>query len=89
MNQFIFTKKAEKRLRALPVSIQERIVKKLKDLKKNDDIFSLLRRLHHLDPATHRLRVGDYRVILEYKKQNKKGAVFWILDVGDRKDIYE
>ena len=89
MNQFVFTKKAEKRFLDLPKSMQERMINKLKDLKQHDDILSVLKRLHHLEPASHRLRVGDYRLILELKKQTKKETIFWILDVGDRKDVYK
>ena len=89
MNQFIFTKKAEERFLDLPKSIQERIITKLKNLKQHDDILSILKRLHYLEPASHRLRVGNYRLILELKKQTQKETIFWILGVGDRKDIYK
>jgi len=86
MNEFVFTKKAEKRFLKLPKSVQSRILDKLKDLKNHEDIFSILKRLYHLEPATHRLRVGDYRLIFEQKQQ---GTTFWVLDVGDRKNIYK
>lgn len=89
MNQFIFTKKAEKRFLDLPKSIQKRILVRLKDLKQHEDIFSILKRLYHLEPASHRLRVGNHRLILELREQNKKETSFWVLDVGDRKDIYK
>ena len=61
---------------------------KLKELKRHEDLFQLLKRLHNFEPATHRLRVGSYRLILELKNQNVESLEFWILDVGDRKDIY-
>lgn len=89
MNKFVFAKKAEKKFRSLPNSVQERILKKLKDLKPHEDLLSILKRLHHLEPASHRLRVGDYRLILELKDQSSEGLSFWILDVGNRKDIYK
>lgn len=89
MNQFIFTKKSEKHFLCLPKTVQGRIIKKLKSLKTHEDIFSILKKLHHLDPATHRLRIGDYRLILELKEQSDKKIVFWVLDLGDRKDIYK
>ncbi len=88
MVTFIFTKKAEKRFLDLPKSAQERILKKLREMKKNEDIFLVLKRLHHFEPATHRLRIGPYRLILELKEQTQKKTGLWILDVGDRKDIY-
>lgn len=86
MNKFVFTKKAEKTFLKLPKSVQDRISDKLKDLKNHEDIFSILKRLYHLEPATHRLRVGNYRLILEQKEQD---TTFWVLDVGDRKSVYK
>ncbi len=89
MVKFIFTKNAEKKLLSLPNGIQERIKEKLTQLKKHEDIFAILKRLHHFDPATHRLRIGSYRLILETKKQSADKAEFLVLDLGDRKDIYK
>lgn len=87
-NQFLFTKKAEKIFFKLPKSVQSRIVIKLKDLKKHEDIFTVLKQLHHLEPASHRLRIGDYRLILECKDQSLHKSLFWILDVGHRRSVY-
>lgn len=89
MNQFIFTKKAEKRFGRFPESVQKRLIEKMRSLKNHQDILSILKKLHHLEPATHRLRVGDYRVILELKEKTNKKMIFWVLDVGDRKEIYK
>lgn len=88
MNTFIFTKKTEKEFLKLPSSVQERIIAKLKELKQHADVFSLLKRLHDFEPATHRLRIGSHRLILGLKNQNTDHVEFWILDLGDRKDIY-
>lgn len=88
MVSFIFTKFAERKFLKLPNSTQRRIGEKLQELKGHEDIFSALKRLHHFEPATHRLRIGSYRLILELKTQSKNTAAFWILDVGDRKEIY-
>lgn len=89
MITFVFSKHAQKRFFKLPSVIQKRILIKLGELKKHGDIFSLLKRLHHFEPATHRLRIGDYRFILELIKQEKSSTEFLVLDVGDRKDIYK
>lgn len=85
---FVFTKKSEKVFLSLSSKVQERILGKLKNLKMHGDVFSVLKKLHHLEPATHRLRVGDYRLILELKERNGENVKFLVLDVGDRKDIY-
>jgi len=89
MIEFIFTKKSEKHFLNLPESVQLRIKKKLTVLKEHGEIFSALKRLHDFEPATHRLRIGSYRLILELRSQTKDEIVFWILDVGDRKSIYK
>lgn len=85
---FIFTKYAKKVFEKLPKIERERILNKLVELKKHPDIFSILRKLVDFEPATHRLRAGDYRLILELKKYDAKIVEFWVLDAGHRKDIY-
>jgi len=89
MHTFVFTKKAQKEFIKLPDGIRERIILKLKELKTHEAIFSVLRPLHQFEPASHRLRVGSYRLILELKLHRKEGCLFWVLDVGDRKEIYK
>lgn len=89
MVAFIFTKKAEKCFLALSAKVRERILCKLKALKTHDDIFSILKKLHHLEPATHRLRIGDYRLILQLSERKEEALKFLVLDVGDRKDVYK
>lgn len=89
MVEFVFTKYSKKVFDKLPKIEKERILNKLTELKKHQDVFSSLRRLIDLEPATHRLRVGDYRLILELKKYDVKIVEFWILDVGHRKGIYK
>lgn len=89
MHIFVFTKKAEKEFGKLSGEIRERIITKLKELKAHEAIFSVLKALHHFEPATHRLRIGSRRLILELKSQEKEGCIFLVLDVGDRKEIYK
>ncbi|EKD92490.1 MAG: hypothetical protein ACD_28C00419G0003 [uncultured bacterium] len=88
MVRFTFTKDAEKSFLKLPGDSQERILQKLKDLKNHADIFSVLTRLVHLEPATHRLRVGYYRLILKLETSENHEIEFLVLKVGHRKDIY-
>lgn len=84
MHTFIFTKFAKKRFKQLDIALQDRILDKLKELKKHNHIFSVLKPLRDFSPATHRLRIGGYRMILQHKEDN----IFLVLDVGHRKDIY-
>jgi mRNA interferase RelE/StbE len=83
MPEFIFTKYAEKKFLKLPLIERNRIFEKLKELKVCDNIFPFLRKLVDFEPATHRLRIGNYRLILMLDKGD-----FLILDVGHRRDIY-
>ena len=82
MRSFVFTNKAKKRFEALPNPVQERIVNKLTEYKAVSKL--PMRLLKDMNPATHRLRIGVYRLIL--KKQS--ATEFLVLDVGHRKDIY-
>jgi len=83
---FVFTKQAKKTFDRLPKAVRERILGKLKELKAHPDVLSVLRPLINFDPATHRLRIGEYRLILS---QGKDRSEFWVLDIGHRKDIYK
>ena len=63
MYQIIFSKKAVKSLKKIPVEYQIQIKKKSEKL--SLDPFQLdLRKLSSDYMATHRLRVGDYRLFL-------------------------
>ena len=85
MNRFIFTHFAKKQFQTYENKVQEKIIQKLKILKQHDYIFSVLKTLVDFEPATHRLRIGDYRLILKWEKPN----TFLILAVGHRKNIYK
>lgn len=89
MVKFVFSNNAEKIFNKIPSKVQERIVKKIKELKTHPDILSCLKRLNHFEPATHRLRIGNYRLILELKTQENENFKFLVLDFGDRKSIYK
>ena len=84
MITFVFSKEAEKRFKKIDSEYSDRILKKLKTLKNHNDIFSILSPLIDFKPATHRLRVGNFRLILEKISAEK----FLILDIGHRKEIY-
>jgi len=88
MNTFCFTKKAKKAFLKFPLLAQKCILKKLTELKKHEDILSALVRLHNFEPATHRLRVGRYRLILQLMEHELDHLDFWVLDVGHRTEVY-
>lgn len=89
MVTFVFSRFAQKKFSRLGSSIQERIIEKLKELKTHPEILSTLKPLHNFKPATHRLRVGDYRLILQLTSHINTNYEFLVLDVGHRRDIYQ
>lgn len=84
-NSFAFTEFAEKKFRRMDRFVQERIRSKLRELKHHDDIGSVLKPLKHFQYGSHRLRIGQYRVIV--KKISE--CEYWVVDLGNRSDIYK
>lgn len=72
MHEIHFTPRGNRELRALPTEIQRRVVKKLRE---NATLVNPLVRatpVVNLPPATHRFRIGKYRVSFYVES----GAVF-------------
>lgn len=78
----IFDKKAEKLFFKLPVEIQGRIITALKRCRIRP--YSHVVRL--VDSPYYRLRVGDYRVIMDIKDQQ---LIILVITVGHRSHIYK
>ena len=85
MISFVFTHAAEKKFLKFEKNIQERVREKLVALKKHDHIDAVLKPLTNFEPATHRLRIGSYRIILQRLSHDD----FLVLDIGHRADIYQ
>lgn len=81
---FNFSTVAHRQLEKFDPQTQKRIVKKLQELKKHPSIFSVLEPVRDLEPATHRLRIGEYRLLI-----SKKDKACHILKVGHRRDVYQ
>lgn len=86
--EFYFTNQGYKTFEVLPRDIQARILEKIRNLKEHPRIFEIVHRVEDLEPVTHRLRVGNYRILLELKKNGPEEKVFWIPKVGHRREIY-
>jgi len=82
MYKLIFEKRAIKQLNKLERNIKKRIWKKLQKCKKNP--FRYLESLTDIDG--YKLRVGDYRIIIDVEKEIK---ILNILKLGHRKKIYK
>jgi mRNA interferase RelE/StbE len=81
MYEIIITDKAKKKLEKLPFEIQKRIAAVLERIRIRP--FYFVKRL--IGEPYFRLRVGDYRIILEIQ-ENK--LIIMIIDLGHRKEIY-
>ena len=77
---------ARKQQRNLEKSVVQRILKKLAWLRLSPNPKELLKELGNNRAGTHRLRVQEYRVILEIDEETH---TLLILEVGHRKDIYD
>jgi len=79
--QIFFTDKAKKQLEKLEKVEQERIIKSLERIRIRPEAY--ITKLVG-DPG-YKLRVGNYRVILEIEKEK---LLILILIIGHRKNIY-
>ena len=82
MYEIIFDKKALEQLNKLDRLIKERIWNKLQVCKENP--FRFLEALIEIEGF--KLRVGDYRVIIDIDYKNK---VLKVIKVGHRRNVYE
>lgn len=78
-----FTPKGAEDLEKLSKDIQRRVIKKLQFFatQKNPLLFS--KPLINLPPATHRFRVGDYRVAFYIEK-----STIYVDRIGHRSEVY-
>ncbi len=82
MYEIIFSNKAKKQLFKLEKNIQERIIAALERIRIRPE--SYIKKLVG-DPG-YKLRVGDYRVIMDIDNNN---LLILVIKVGHRRDIYK
>jgi len=80
--EIVFSQKAKKQLFKLERSIQERIISALERIRIRPE--SYITKLVG-DPG-YKLRVGDYRVIMDIDKSK---LLVLVIKIGHRKNIYE
>lgn len=85
MYKFFFTEYAVRQLGTLPRFVQKRIKEKLLFWQQQENPLVFARSLIGFSPATHRFRIGDYRLICSVEKRQ---FVILVLKVGHRKDVY-
>ena len=80
----VFKKSAQKDLQKLPATKALIIGKKLAQLTEEKHNLNILKLTGHAIP-THRLRVGDYRIIFEV---HEREIVVLVIGIKHRKDAY-
>ncbi|MDU0349267.1 type II toxin-antitoxin system RelE/ParE family toxin [Actinomyces sp. MRS3W] len=80
------TDRAEKALRRLDRSIQQRLVRKLRKIQGADDPRDFLKPMKGPLASLFRLRVGDYRVLIDVQDER---CVILAIDIGHRSTIYD
>lgn len=78
----IWSQKADTQIRKLSKDIRKRIYEKVESIRSDPYIYT--KRLFGIE--LYSLRVGDYRVIMNIKRNVM--AIF-IVKIGHRKDVYE
>ncbi|WP_103063730.1 type II toxin-antitoxin system RelE family toxin [Actinomyces qiguomingii] len=79
------TPRAENSLRRLDRGVQARVVGKLREIQAADDPRSFLKPMTGPLKGQFRLRVGDYRVIIDVQDER---CVILAIDVGHRSTVY-
>lgn len=82
MYEIIVSDKAKEQLKKLPQEIKNRIGNVLERIRIRP--FYFVKRL--VGTLYYRLRVGDYRIILDIQNEN---LIIFVIEVGHRKNIYK
>ena len=82
MYKIVFYERAEKQFGKLTSEIQKKIVNSLERIKIRP--FHFVKKL--IGSKYFRLRVGDYRLILDIKKEK---IIIFVIELGHRKKVYK
>lgn len=66
-----------------------RIKEKLEYLKYHPNIFTVIKKLENFEPATHRLRIGNWRLLLKLEQKTDSNIRVILLKIGHRREIYQ
>lgn len=83
MYELKFGNTVPKQMKSLPLSVRERILSACMELQQEPLPHGSVKL--EGNPTTHRIRVGEYRILYTVNHIDK---VVFILEVGHRKDIY-
>ena len=83
MYRIVWTKKAVSQLQKLPHTITKRLIQAVDQLEESE-LSGKIKKLAGY--PYYRLRVGDYRIILDFQKEQ---LLILVLELGHRKNIYK
>jgi len=83
LRQIEFTSSGEREFKKLPLQLQKRVIEKIELYIHSGNPLSFAKPLVNLPPATHRFRVGKYRVCFYLQ-----GASIVIDGIDTREDAY-
>lgn len=83
--QVKFKKSAEKELKALPKSMQDKVLEAMAVLQVNPRTELLDIRILQGHDQLYRLRIGNYRIVFEIKDEI---LIIFVIKIGHRKDVY-
>lgn len=84
---FVFTKQAKKQFEKLDDRIQNQIKQKLSILEQDSILLNQnIKSLTNIQPISHPVRIGSYRLLLSFNKGIQK---YIVLKVAHRKEIYK
>lgn len=86
MKEIIYSKKANRFLDSQSVRVAERIISKVKWLSVQTNILRFAKALTNMSPATHRLRIGHFRITISLDMKNDRMMVY---DIDTRGRIYK
>ncbi len=86
---FISTKEFDTKYEQLNNIDQKRVKDKLQYLTSHPNIFLVIRKLSDFREATHRIRIGNYRIVLKLVAENKYDITFMLVKIGHRREIYK
>ncbi len=82
MYEVIFSNKAKKQLFKLEKNLQERIIAALERIRIRPQVYTT----KLVGDSGYKLRVGDYRIIMDIDNNN---LIILIIKIGHRREIYQ
>lgn len=83
----VISETAARAIAKLPSTIGKRVVKKMQWFAIQENPLLFAKKLTNSQFGTHRFRIGDYRVLVDF--QNGEVKILFVLDVRHRKEAYQ